>query len=371
MFKREFLTNYKRISKDASPQLDSIRGLSALIVLFAHCHQILIAPSNDALFSGGVGLFSQAAVMIFFVLSGLLIGKSLTRNIHQNSSLQLKEYFLDRFNRLYPPLMFSLFLVGILYFLAPYFFPSNSLFFIESDQYLARQGYEVTLSSVFSSIFFLNGFIGNTISVNGPLWSLSYEFWYYVLAAFLLKSSNPFYLLLFITLTIILALLNKIFILYSIVWFSGLIVAILHNNNIYNKTIHKVMYFISILGTIVFSYIFLSTEYKIPTINNEYLKILSLHFYKVFIGLLTSCFIYSILIGDLKFTSIFKKSSNYSYTLYIIHFPILLFIFGIIQLKIENSLINSIIVSTLSCLFIIFISKMAARKFENIKFIKY
>lgn len=369
MFKNNFIANYSRISRDVSPQLDSIRGLSALIVLFAHCYQVLIAPTNDSLY-GIVGICSQAAVMVFFVLSGLLIGKSLTRNINQNSSLQLKPYFIDRLNRIYPPFVFSLLIIGILYIIAPYFFPSRSLSFISSNQYLAREGFEITLSSVLSSVFFLNGFIGENISVNGPLWSLAYEVWYYVIAAFLLKSSKPFYLVLFSTITLILLILNKIFILYSIVWFSGLLISILHNNNIYNQMIHKMLYILSILGSIIFSYIFLSTQYQLHTIDNITIKNLSLDFYKVFIGLLSACFIYSVLRGSLKFTSAFKGSSSYSYTLYIIHFPILLFIFGVMQLKIQGNLINSLIVASASCIIIILLSKVSAKKCENIHLIK-
>lgn len=370
MIKNNLIANYSRISKDVSPQLDSIRGLSAIVVLFAHCYQILIAPTNGMLF-GVVSIFSQAAVMVFFVLSGLLIGKSLTRNINQNSSLQLKPYFIDRLNRIYPPFIFSLLLVGILYILAPYFFPTGSLSFVPSDQYLARQGYDITLSSVLSSAFFLNGFIGKNISVNGPLWSLAYEVWYYILAALLLKSYKPFYLALLAVITITLCFLNKFFILYSVVWFSGMFIAILHNNNIHNRTLHKALYVLSTLGTVFFAYIFLSTKYNLHTVNSKIIKNLSLDLYKVCIGLLAACFIYSILNGYSKFTSLFKSSSSYSYTLYIVHFPILLFIFGIMQQKIQGSLSASLLLSLISCIIIIFLSKISAKKCENIQPIKY
>ena len=266
-----FINNYQSISKLASPQLDSLRGLSALIVLFAHANQILIAPSTKAFF-GVAGLLAQGAVMVFFVLSGFLIGKSLTRNIHKNNTLNINSYLIDRFNRIYPPLIFSLIIVGTLYLIAPYFFATNSLEFTASDHYLARQSFEITLSSVLSSAFFLNGFIGETISVNGPLWSLSYEVWYYILAALMLKSSKPVYALLSCILLLILSYLNKDFLIHSIIWFLGLFLCILHNNNIFHSKINKLLYFFGFSGTVLFSYIFLSTQSLYTTKIDNSLK---------------------------------------------------------------------------------------------------
>lgn len=363
------INRYQSISKIASPQLDSFRGLSALIVLFAHANQILIAPTTMS-FYGIAGLLAQGAVMVFFVLSGFLIGKSLTRNINKNHSLDLTTYFKDRFNRIYPPFLFSIFLVGFLYFLAPFFFATNSVNFFPSENYLARQSFDINIQSVISSLLFLNGFIGDTISVNGPLWSLSYEVWYYILAALMLKSSKPIYAILSIALLIVLSVLNKEFLVHSIVWFLGLFLCILHNNQYHNNVINKICYFFGTIGTIFFGYIFLATQYNIPSLHYSLLDKYSLILYKLSLGLFTVCFINSILRGTLKFTDLFKSASSYSYTLYIIHFPILLFVFGITQLYIQGNLIFSAFVYIFSCALILIISKISARKFENMKLLK-
>lgn len=369
MLKNIQISNYSRISKDASPQLDSLRGLSALIVLFAHANQILVAPTTMSFFGIG-GLLAQGAVMVFFVLSGFLIGKSLTRNIHQNSQLDIRTYLIDRFNRIYPPFLYSLIIVGILYALAPFLFNTHSLAYMPTEQYLARQSFEITPSSVFSSLFFLNGFIGETISVNGPLWSLSYEVWYYIIAALMLKSSKPGYAIATALLVIILGFLNTDFIVHSVIWFLGLLLCILHNNNIFNQKLNKLFYFFGFTGTLIFSYLFLATQYNLPTVNLTFLNNSSLILYKLSLGLLTTCFIYSLLRGTKKFTTLFKGASSYSYTLYIIHFPILLFIFGITQLNIQGNLVLTSLVYIFSCALILIISKLSARKVENMKLLK-
>lgn len=329
-----------------------------------------LSPHQQKLFFGVAGLLAQGAVMVFFVLSGFLIGKSLTRNIHQNNILNISSYLIDRFNRIYPPLIFSLIIVGVLYFIAPYCFVTNSLEFTASDQYLARQSFEITLSSVLSSAFFLNGFIGETISVNGPLWSLSYEVWYYIIAALMLKSSKLGYAIATALLVIILGFLNTDFIVHSVIWFLGLLLCILHNNNIFNQKLNKLFYFFGFTGTLIFSYLFLATQYNLPTVNLTFLNNSSLILYKLSLGLLTTCFIYSLLRGTKKFATLFKGASSYSYTLYIIHFPILLFIFGITQLNIQGNLVLTSLVYIFSCALILIISKLSARKVENMKLLK-
>ena len=116
--------------------------------------------------------------------------------------------------------------------------------------------------------------------------------------------------------------------------------------------------------------VYRATQYNLPTININLVQNYSLILYKLSLGLLTACFIYSILRNKANFPTKFKSASSYSYTLYIIHFPILLFIFGIFQLKIENNAALMTTVYAISCAIIIYISKISARKVENMKLIK-
>lgn len=363
------LKKYQKIPKNVSPQLDSIRGLSALIVLIAHANQVFIAPISMQ-FYGISGLFAQAAVMIFFVLSGFLIGKSLTRNINKNGSLNFNEYIIDRFNRIYPPLIFSILLVLVLYFLSHVFFISKSnLFFFDENLNLARSGFILDFNSTLSSLFLLNGFFGETISSNPPLWSLSYEVWYYIIAGLVFKFNNKYNIIIFIIITFVLGYLNKYFIIYSLVWFSGLILCLVHNNNL---KINGLLFIrnLLLLSIVICSYIYLTKFHPLPK-----LEILSpdhaLILFRLFIGFYTTLFLYEILNNRMNFTAFFSNSSKYSYTLYIIHFPIFLFSYGVFEKLLHKNILFSLLLSAVLSLIIVFLSKILASKIENFRIIKY
>ena len=65
-------------SQQFSQQLESLRGMSAIVVLFSHCFQAFVAPFDASIYSF-VRLLGQAGVMMFFALSGYLIGHSLQK----------------------------------------------------------------------------------------------------------------------------------------------------------------------------------------------------------------------------------------------------------------------------------------------------
>lgn len=110
------LNVYRPIQSEVSAQINSIRGISALIVLFAHCNQIIISPAHHELYAI-FGIIAQSSVMVFFVLSGFLIGKSLTRNASSENGFSLARYTIDRANRILPPLIFATVILLILFFL--------------------------------------------------------------------------------------------------------------------------------------------------------------------------------------------------------------------------------------------------------------
>src|SRR5690606_38767665 len=96
-----------KLSPYFSLQLESLRGISAIVVLFTHCFQAFIAPFDLSLYSW-VRLLGQAAVMIFFVLSGYLIGYYIQNNIHQHGQFILCRDTQRRNRRILPPSMFAI-----------------------------------------------------------------------------------------------------------------------------------------------------------------------------------------------------------------------------------------------------------------------
>jgi len=342
----------------------------AIVVLFSHVNQIMVAPYNNFL-SGIFGILSSWAVLAFFVISGYSIRNSVIGNINKNNKFVIINYFYSRLNRLYPPLILSILLSLFLWVISPYFFASDSRTFLITEGKLARIEYTFDIFSLVGSSLFLNGFYTNTFNLNGPLWSLSYEFWYYVIAALLCVSkfkhvSTVIAFLLFA----VLSYKNKVFMLYGLIWFCSFYYVELyrlHKFIVERKLIRfSILLFSALYFAVYISYFsfFQMNEYLNPTKFVERIIILSNMFFGLF-------FLYKLMdlklsINDMPKSDYFK----YSYTLYIIHFPILLFIYGATQ-KILSENNNYIpLVGVISAVSIIYLSGVFGSFVETVKPLK-
>jgi peptidoglycan/LPS O-acetylase OafA/YrhL len=167
--------------------LDLLRGLAALTVMIGHLRSVLFCdfesiPNPTALDKAFyfVTGFGHQAVIVFFVLSGFFIIRSIDQAISANK-WSWRDYLINRLSRLWTVLIPGLFL-GL-------FWDELGLMFYS--------GYEVYSGSIAHlSYFDPNGkldfltFLGNltfvqtvcvdTFGTNGALWSLCNEFWYYI-----------------------------------------------------------------------------------------------------------------------------------------------------------------------------------------------
>lgn len=152
-------------------KLDALRGFSALYVVLFH-----MLPQKIFLFGLNVGVFfrfGSEAVILFFVLSGFVIKYSW----EHTEDKSFKSYFLRRFFRIYIPLIF-IFLMG--YLLKSY-----------EEGALVDPDWKTLLGNIFmlQDVISLKpnvisaGYMGNSL-----LWSLSYEWWFYML--FFVLSKN-------------------------------------------------------------------------------------------------------------------------------------------------------------------------------------
>ncbi len=172
-----------------SVHLDMIRGVAALVVLFGHGKNILFG--NYVAMSGAAELvhhhentrgLGDQAVIVFFTLSGYLIGSGVLKTLRANT-WSWRDYLLNRMSRLWVALVPAL-LIGALWDVV------GMHLFGQSDIYLG-QGWQSVLEGSVASRFSLKVLFGNslflqTISVpyfgsNRALWSLTYEFWFYIL----------------------------------------------------------------------------------------------------------------------------------------------------------------------------------------------
>ncbi len=171
--------------------LDMARGLASLAVVFGHLRNIffqdyqtvsqsLLGPFvKTVYFLSG---FGHQAVMIFFVLSGFFITRSIM-NAHQKGCWSWGWYLSQRLTRLWLVLIPALIMTAVWDGFGIRFNPG-------ALQYLGTAESNVT-NYLVSGRLNINYFIGNifftqtilcpTFGSNSPIWSLANEFWYYVL----------------------------------------------------------------------------------------------------------------------------------------------------------------------------------------------
>lgn len=145
-------------------KLESLRGFAAVYVVLHHMlpHQLSLA----GLPVGYLFRFGQEAVILFFLLSGFVIHYSKSRRPNQTFA----EYFSKRFLRIYLPLVVVLCLGYMV------------------QSYRNGEAADPQWRSLAFNIFMLQDLgslkpnvIAEPYMGNLPLWSLSYEWWFYML----------------------------------------------------------------------------------------------------------------------------------------------------------------------------------------------
>jgi peptidoglycan/LPS O-acetylase OafA/YrhL len=168
---------FNKISPTFSTKLDLARAIAACLVALSHLRGGFFAsydhltgvshnPINYGLFF--LTRLGHEAVIIFFVLSGYLVGGALLAEwMYGNPNW--KKYLVNRVTRMWTVLIPALVLGAL--------FDYYTLTFN-----MATPGAEhFTFGNFIGNIFFLQTIVVSTFGTNAPLWSLANEFWYYLL----------------------------------------------------------------------------------------------------------------------------------------------------------------------------------------------
>lgn len=316
--------------------LDLIRGLAALFVVGGHLRGILFEGAKEVdnltffekLFYFLTGLGHQS-VMIFFVLSGFFIIKSIL-NSDANNSLFWFKYGIDRLTRLWVVLIPALFLT--------LFFDSLGYHFGSRNLYLGENSFggiinndvsaNLGLKCFVANVLFLNGITMPTYGSNLALWSLPYEFWFYVLFPLIFLLFQRIYCfsfkgLIFLLLLAVVQIIGIEIVKYFLIWCLGGIPIF----------IIKKLRTSSRLKRISFNFCSLFIFFTVLIYSR-------LHSPSFIIDLLLSsvtCLLISVLvINDNYFrfdsyTRIVKLFSNISFTLYAVHLPFIFLVVSFID----------------------------------------
>jgi len=172
--------------------IDLARWLAAGVVAIGHARfpllkgYGLLGPGEHPFWVQGwyfvTGYFVEA-VLVFFVLSGFLVGGMGLGRMKQGS-FDPGSYAVDRFSRLYTSFLPALLLSVLLTWVGMHWFDTTGLYsgtnptFAEKDTALvfaANAGWR----NFFANLFMLQNFFAPPYGANPPLWTLSSEFWFY------------------------------------------------------------------------------------------------------------------------------------------------------------------------------------------------
>lgn len=185
----------------AHDHLNLIRGVASLVVLAGHARLALLRDTADVphlqLWQKPLYFITHqatAAVLVFFVLSGFLVGSSILGALTRDR-WSWRKYLAARFARIYTVLVPAL-LVGVaIDWVGMHFFADRPTY---AGHYNAML--DLRISEAISPKIFLGNLLNlqtifvHTLGSNRPLWSLAYEWWYYLLfplaAAAALSSSS-------------------------------------------------------------------------------------------------------------------------------------------------------------------------------------
>jgi peptidoglycan/LPS O-acetylase OafA/YrhL len=321
----------------ASVSLDAMRGLAALVVCSDHCRHIFFVEYHELLSRHALFLIpylattaGHQAVVIFFVLSGFLVGGSVLRALRQDR-WSWKQYLTHRFVRLWlvliPALLLGIFWDSLGLYLHSHIAGNSGqlLHTVPGTTAAApmphRLGlhFKSTPAEFFGNLFFLQTILVPTLGSNGPLWSLANEFWYYLLFPLGLFTITGHYKVIIRIVFAILFVLMAIFVGKSIfqlfpLWLFGVAIVFIpprrfsHLSRIF-ATFAYIAFFLASVQ--------LSRNYSTAV---DYL-----------LGVATAAYIWLLLSAQKRSSgglgeALARDMARFSYTLYLVHMPFLIFV---------------------------------------------
>ena len=135
------------------------------------------------------------AVVVFFVISGYLVGGREILHVRTGGRFELRRYAVQRFSRIYTVLVPALLLTaaldgigqrwadGSLLYTQPASANIGSLMFAIADR--------SDIWTFLGNLLMLQTLVVKPLGADGPLWSLANEWWYYTLFALFMVSASP------------------------------------------------------------------------------------------------------------------------------------------------------------------------------------
>jgi peptidoglycan/LPS O-acetylase OafA/YrhL len=168
----------------SSVHLNAMRGGAALVVLLGHTRGLFFSSLTETQ-AGTTSisriLIGDEAVMVFFVLSGYLVGGGVIKALRQGT-WSWRSYLIKRLTRLWIVLIPALLLGTALDYTGLHFFATPTAIYAGPSQQSEVRDVSRKLSFpvIAGNAVFLQSILVSTAGTNNSLWSLANEFWYYI-----------------------------------------------------------------------------------------------------------------------------------------------------------------------------------------------
>jgi peptidoglycan/LPS O-acetylase OafA/YrhL len=316
--------------------LDCLRASAALLVVVEHLRAFLFVPfaqlKAPGIFVKGFYLVTglgHQAVMIFFVLSGYLVGGSVIAAL-QSGKWSWREYLLRRMSRLWvvliPALLLTLFWDKLGYAHAPTGYEGAYREIYNSGPTPTGPA-EWTLAGFVGNAFFLQTILVPCFGTNSPLWSLANEFWYYLLfplgLTIIVARTWKARILAIILVALTVLFLPKQILLGGVIWLLGAIVYFLIRREGFDRIANHPLCLM--LGLALTLGSLLASRTGRVGIGGEGADLVIGIGCAVLVSGLASRSSHNLLYGQLS-----AGMSEISYTLYLVHFPVLACLFFVL-----------------------------------------
>jgi len=323
----------RKLSAFASAHLDVIRTVAAWAVMWGHLRTLFFVDfqhlsqpgrllSAIYFFTG----FGHQAVMFFFVLSGFLISATVVKS-HISGTWSWREYAINRSTRLYVVLIPGLLLGSLWDAIGSSLFASTGIYTHPvADLGPAVAASSLTTGNFLCNLFFLQTILCPPFGSNTPLWSLANEFWYYALFPVALSAGLAFarkaarVAIPFSAVAICLVAfvgLDKL--IGFLIWMSGCALVFAYAR--FQLPARSWLFFYLLTSAVFLCGCLIAARTSIAAALGNDLAV----------GIGFTLFLFGVLqlklgAGSSRYLSAAHRFAGFSYSLYVLHFPLLLFL---------------------------------------------
>ncbi|HAS6153517.1 TPA: acyltransferase family protein [Vibrio vulnificus] len=348
MLTKYSISNFKN-SNNLHLIFDILRGVCAIIVFLGHLRGVFF-PNYQDLNDAGILIdlfyfftgFGHEAVIFFFFLSGYFIASVIERDLN-NGSFIWTDYLLKRFLRFQVILLPALLVTCLLDSIA---LNQSSVYHLGQLQGFVtpKESVNVSLGLFLANLLSLQSLVGTHYGSNSPLWSLSYEFVYYLLYPILfIWVKKRLYLYALVLTSIMVLVLPNVMLLFPC-WLMG---CLFFYTNIKSKSL------ISLLALPLALFV-----NRVLDLGNGGDLILSFSMFLFFSCLRPKLWAR----GDFILTT--KKFGHFmariSFSLYLIHMPVIAFVYFLAN-KYKMDTISALSI----CMFLVVLFTLVLSRLDN------